>query len=134
MGKRRANMMNPMNGMMMMPMMGPGMYPPDESSDEDRVATTRRRRDPAPEPAPVPAEPGPVAGEGTLKLMEPISRAHAFVASLSLERVSQQLELLTPLFDSTMTCDLTKPGVLMLAWIVTRVKPNIAISSLRHLP
>eukprot|EP00438_Fugacium_kawagutii_P020102 Skav226954 [mRNA] locus=scaffold51:330:788:+ [translate_table: standard] len=130
------------------------MVPAEESSDEEERATTRRRRgEPAapseaapaavpvavaaaPAAGPVPAGPVPAAlreEEGSLKLSETISRAHVFVAGVSEGRLSQQLELLNPMFDSTMTCDLTKEGLLMMVWIVTRVKPNILLSSLRHL-
>lgn len=122
-------MMNPA----MMGPMGMGMQQDDGSSEKEVERAVRRRPAPAASSA---APPGPVTeaptsqAEGTLRLQEPISRAHGFVASLGIDRLSQQLELLNPLFDSTMTCDMSKEGLLIMIWIVTRVKPNMTTSSL----
>lgn len=62
-----------------------------------------------------------------------ITRSCGFVGSMGKLKTAQALEWLVASLDSTMTADLTPAGLLQVLWLLTRIKPSIAISALRIL-
>lgn len=78
--------------------------------------------------------PGPENGRKfTPDMLKEISRSHGCIKSLGRARLSQAIEFLVPALDSTMTADLSSDGLLMILWLLTRIKPSVVISSLRFL-
>ena len=145
MGKR-SKMMMPQ----MMPMMGgmPGMQmvvpsqDPDSSSDED--TTSRKKKSKTTEAdssgiggssAPVdPEGPGYHRGKKYCKTIDAvITRSASSIKSLGKCRLGQAVEWLQECLDATMVADLSSDGLLILLWLLCRVKPNVQICSLRYL-
>ena len=62
-----------------------------------------------------------------------ISRSCTYVKQLPRNRLSETLEAVAPMLDSTFTSELSLNGLLMLLWLFCRVKPAVKISDLRDL-
>lgn len=124
----------------MMPMMGgmPMVLPPqDQGSSSDEDTTSRRKK------AKVAAEPSGAAssdgpgyhrGKKYCKTIDAvITRSASSSKSLGKCRLGQAVEWLQECLDATMVADLSSDGLLILLWLLCRVKPNVQICSLRDL-
>lgn len=60
-----------------------------------------------------------------------ISRSCTTLKDAARSRLSHCLELMNGMFDATYTAECSKHGILILVWIMTRVKPRVKISDLR---
>ena len=143
MGKR-SHMMMPQ----MMPMMGgmPMVLPPQDqgsSSDEGDTTSRRKKVKVSAEPSgaassdvPVtdPEGPGYHRGKKYCKTIDAvITRSASSIKSLGKCRLGQAVEWLQECLDATMVADLSSDGLLILLWLLCRVKPNVQICSLRDL-
>ena len=134
----------------MMLMMGgtPGMQmvlPPQDpgsSSDEDTTSTKKKSRTSldadssgvGESSAPVdPEGPGYHRGKKYCKTIDAvITRSASSIKSLGKCRLGQAVEWLQECLDATMVADLSSDGLLILLWLLCRVKPNVQICSLRY--
>lgn len=99
------------------------------------AASGQAARVSVPENAPPP--PPPLMEDGVGHRQRPvdqlISRSVTYVKQLPRNRISEALEQVSAVLDSTFTAELSPEGCLTLLWLFCRIKPSVKISDLRPL-